>query len=58
MLILLAGAIIKPGLANCQPPEHDYDCLNSLPKHLELKEKTPQKYLMTAEYFNKDIYEN
>lgn len=56
MLILSAGAIIKPCLANCQPPEHDYDYLNSLPKHLELKEKTPQKYLMTAEYFNKDIY--
>lgn len=28
-----------------------------LPK-IELKEKTPQKYLMTSEYFNKDIYGN
>ncbi len=25
---------------------------------IELEEKTPQKYLMTAEYFNKDIYGN
>jgi hypothetical protein len=29
----------------------------SLPK-IELDEKTPQRYLMTAEYFNKDIYGN
>jgi hypothetical protein len=30
---------------------------DSLPG-IELEEKTPQKYLMTAEYFNKDIYGN
>ncbi len=30
---------------------------DSLP-NIKLKEKTPQKYLMTAEYFNKDIYGN
>ncbi len=30
----------------------------SLPKNLKLEEKMPQKYLMTAEYFNKDIYGN
>ena len=29
----------------------------SLPK-IELDEKTPQRYLMSAEYFNKDIYGN
>ncbi len=32
--------------------------LNALPENLELVEKSPQKYLMTAEYFNKDIYGN
>jgi hypothetical protein len=32
--------------------------LNGLPRGLELTEKTPQKYLMTAVYYNKDIYGN
>lgn len=31
--------------------------LESLP-NIELEEKSPQRYLMTAEYFNKDIYGN
>lgn len=32
--------------------------LNGLPAGLELTEKTPQKYLMTVVYYNKDIYGN
>jgi len=32
--------------------------LESLPANLELKEPVPQKYLMTAVYYNKDIYGN
>jgi hypothetical protein len=32
--------------------------LIGLPHGLELTEKTPQKYLMTAVYYNKDIYGN
>jgi hypothetical protein len=54
-IILSVGSIILPGFANCQSTKN---YVNSLPKHLKLEEKTPQKYLMTAEYFNKDIYGN
>ncbi|KPK84179.1 MAG: hypothetical protein AMS27_10650 [Bacteroides sp. SM23_62_1] len=32
--------------------------LKALPSDLELKETVPQKYLMTAVYYNKDIYGN
>lgn len=32
--------------------------LKALPTDLELKEPVPQKYLMTAVYYNKDIYGN
>lgn len=32
--------------------------LKALPPDLELKEPVPQKYLMTAVYYNKDIYGN
>lgn len=58
LFILLAGVIIIPCIARCQPPGNGYEYLKSLPKHLELKEQTPQKYVMLAEYFNKDIYGN
>lgn len=58
IIILSVGAIIQPGFANCQSTKNYKNYLNSLPKHLKLEEKTPQKYLMTAEYFNKDIYGN
>ncbi len=42
----------------CQKNAQIKKYLESLPKNLKLEEKTPQKYLMTAEYFNKDIYGN
>ena len=32
--------------------------LDHLPKNLKLTEKSPQKYLMTADYFNGDIFGN
>lgn len=52
------GSIIRPGGAASQSPVDCKTYLNSLPKNLELVENAPQKYLMTAEYFNKDIYGN
>lgn len=42
--------------AQNKPGIEDY--LTKLPGNLELAENFPQKYLMTAEYFNKDIYGN
>lgn len=58
IIILTFSLIIQTDNSNCQSPVNYKKYLNNLPKHLELSEKTPQKYLMTAEYFNKDIYGN
>jgi hypothetical protein len=40
------------GQEKCKADEY----LEALPSGLELKETTPQKYLMTSVYYNKDIY--
>lgn len=42
--------------AQRSPGMEDY--LECLPRNLELVENSPHKYLMTVEYFNKDIYGN
>lgn len=55
IVFLSVGAIIQPGFAKCQSTKN---YLNSLPKNLKLEEKTPQRYSMKAEYFNKDMYGN
>jgi hypothetical protein len=55
-IVLLAVLLILPAFAYCQSKANYKNYLESLPRQLKLVEKTPQKYLMTAEYFNKDIY--
>jgi hypothetical protein len=55
--IILSIALINlPVLVRCQSNAILRHYLERLPKQLKLDEKTPQKYLMTAEYFNKDIF--
>ncbi len=54
--ILLVFPLIFPAYAHCQSKVNCKNYLDSLPRQLKLVEKTPQKYLMTVEYFNKDIY--
>lgn len=55
---LAFGSIIQADYAAGQSPDNCKSYLNGLPKKMALEEKSPQKYLMTAEYFNKDIYGN
>ncbi len=54
--VLLVFPLIFPAYAQCQSKANYKNYLKGLPRQLKLVEKTPQKYLMTAEYFNKDIY--
>jgi hypothetical protein len=56
--VLMASLMIFSGSLYSQKINRIKTYLKSLPKNLNLEEKTPQKYLMTAEYFNKDIYGN
>jgi hypothetical protein len=56
--VLMASLMIFSGSLYSQKINRIKTYLKSLPKNLKLEEKTPQKYLMTAEYFNKDIYGN
>lgn len=56
-IILIAASLTEPILVYGQSHTHP-DYLKSLPENLELKEDTPYKYLMTAEYINRDIYGN
>jgi hypothetical protein len=58
IIILAFGSIIQPESIICQSPTNCNNFLNSLPKHIKPEENKFQKYLMTAEYFNKDIYGN
>jgi hypothetical protein len=58
LIILSAVSIILPDFVYCQSKTKLENYLLGLPKHLQLDNKTPQKYLMTSEYFNKDIYGN
>ena len=57
-LALLTGIILIPINSWCQSTTDCENYLQSLPKQLKLVEKIPQRYLMTDEYFNKDIYGN
>jgi hypothetical protein len=56
-LFLTTILIVNPSALFSQKSIKVKNFPESLPK-IELDEKTPQKYLMTAEYFNKDIYGN
>lgn len=51
LLAVLVSAAAS-GQNDCKTDQY----LESLPSGLELKETTPQKYLMTVVYYNKDIY--
>jgi len=55
-IILSVGSIIQPNFVNCQTNVTHDNYLDNLPKQLKLVEKSPHKYLMTAEYFSKNIY--
>ena len=57
IIVLTASLIYSIGLSG-QNKICIEKYLKALPEDLELVEKSPQKYLMTAEYFNKDIYGN
>jgi hypothetical protein len=57
IIVLTASLIYSSGLSG-QNKISIEKYLKGLPEDLELVEKSPQKYLMTAEYFNKDIYGN
>ncbi|MDD2265015.1 MAG: hypothetical protein WC513_01160 [Bacteroidales bacterium] len=65
LTIIVTGVCLLTGACLCihscsSTGQHAIKVKNfpdSLPK-IELEEKTPQKYLMTAEYFNKDFYGN
>lgn len=56
--VLMASLMIHSSSLYSQKTSGIKKYLESLPKNLKLEEKTPQKYLMIAEYFNKDIYGN
>lgn len=58
VVVLAFGLVFQPDYAQGQSPINCKTYLSSLPRHLALVEKAPQKYLMTAEYFNRDIYGN
>ncbi len=56
VIVLSVFLIILPAYAYSQSKANYKNYLESLPRQLKLVEKTPQKYLMLAEYFNRDIY--
>lgn len=57
IIVLIVGLTCSAALsAQNRPGIEDY--LESLPENLELVENSPHTYLMTIEYFNKDIYGN
>lgn len=58
ILVIIISLLSASGTLFGQKKMRADKYLESLPKHLKLEEKTPQKYLMTAEYFNSDIYGN
>jgi hypothetical protein len=57
IIFITVGLIIYSGPLFGQKSIKVKNLSDNLPK-IVLEEKTPQKYLMTAEYFNKDIYGN
>ncbi len=57
-IIVLTVSLIYSNDLSGQNKMRTEKYLKSLPENLELVEKSPQKYLMTVEYFNKDIYGN
>lgn len=57
MVLMTASGLLIPSMVNAQVKSKCLDrYLEKLPQDLALQEKVPQKYIMTAEYFNKDIY--
>ena len=56
IIILSLVTVLISEVGHCQGKSKVEDYLKNLPKQLKLVENTPQKYLMTAEYFNKNIY--
>ena len=56
--MISACCMICSGTLSGQKSTGIENYLASLPKELKLDERSPQKYVMTAEYFNKDIYGN
>lgn len=58
-IFLLVISIILPAAARSQSAEKDFDnYFKSLPKHLKLDEKVPQKYLMVTDYTDYDLFGN
>lgn len=51
-LLVVHVSATASGQNDCKTDQY----LESMPSGLELKETTPQKYLMTVVYYNKDIY--
>ena len=58
ILLIITGLILISSSLFGQKKMSIEKYLESLPQNLKLVEQTPQKYLMTTEYFNKDIYGN
>jgi len=56
LALLILMSWLNPAYAQRHGSVDQY--LKTLPSDLELKEPAPQKYLMTAVYYNKDIYGN
>ncbi|MBN2349772.1 MAG: hypothetical protein JXJ22_13075 [Bacteroidales bacterium] len=56
VFFIVVFSIIQPVVVNCQSTANFENYLEKLPGHLMPDNTTPQKYLMTAEYINKDIY--
>jgi hypothetical protein len=55
ILLVVVGLLIG-SLYGKERSVNDY--LKELPKDLRIDNKTPQRYLMTADYYNRDIYGN
>ena len=58
IIITSVCSVIYSGALFSQKTVSIENYLEGLPKELRLDERSPQKYVMMAEYFNKDIYGN
>ncbi len=56
---LVMPGIVLLVLASCVlPSEKSVGCISELPKNLSLQENRPQNYLLTVDYYIRDIYGN